>query len=237
MVKVQTTRDLGQSVTDVRARWLWEDRTVVILDVAPRRDTVTNSRLSSSIIEDVTKACLDTRSGDKPVGLIYYYFNSAAPEASTRNGLLRAAAQQLLMQLGPLKSWSSVLLGWTQQRISTGEILDLLKYHFDSIYIVLDALNECGDIGKVGMWIERFFERRSVTRMRLLITSVDTIAVRECMGRIQAVRFEIPHGAVAKDIAIFLDEQIPADARCQKWPKSLQEEVRSRLLADARDGM
>lgn len=66
---------------------------------------------------------------------------------------------------------------------------------------------------------------------------METVAVRNYTDRAKGVRFDITLEAVTNDIAHFPDEQISADERCQKWPGSLEEEVRIRLLADARGGV
>lgn len=54
------------------------------------------------------------------------------------------------MQVGRMTSNTKDFVRWMRLRTHPGQLLDELLGHFDFVYVVLNALNECGEVSKIG---------------------------------------------------------------------------------------
>ena len=106
---------------------------------------------------------------------------------------------------------------------------------FNSVFIVLDALDECTEREKVLNWAESFIRKKNQNLgLHLIITSRpekeihDKFKVYPCVDLVEE--------SEGCDIVAYLNHQLDQDSDLQEWDSETCEEIKSTLMKQA-DGM
>ena len=108
---------------------------------------------------------------------------------------------------------------------------------FHSVFIVLDALDECAEREKVLDWIQTLIsQRNNHLGLHLVFTSRPEKEIIEKLQPLDLCCVDLVEESGNHDIAVFLDYQLQNDPDLQKWDLDTQNQIRSMLVEKA-DGM
>ena len=115
--------------------------------------------------------------------------------------------------------------------------LQIILDGFHSVFIVLDALDECADREKVLDWIQTIiFQRNKHLGLHLIFTSRPEKEIIEKLQPLDLCCIDLIEESGNHDIAVYLDYQLQHDSDTQKWDPDTQKEIKSTLKKKA-DGM
>ena len=124
------------------------------------------------------------------------------------------------------------------QMPSTSSLQDTLQKildAFSSVYIVLDALDECTEREKVLNWAKSFISQKNKNLgLHLIITSWPEKEIDDKFKGYPYVNLVEESGGC--DIVAYLDHQLDQDSDLQEWDLETQEKIKSTLMKQA-DGM
>jgi len=117
------------------------------------------------------------------------------------------------------------------------DALQTILGSFLSVFIVLDALDECAERGMMLDWIQTIIlQRNNHLGLHLLITSQPEKEIIEKLQPLDLCCVDLVEESGNHDIAVFLDYQLQNDSDAQKWDLDTQNEIKSTLINKA-DGM
>ena len=124
------------------------------------------------------------------------------------------------------------------QMPSTGSLEDTLQEileGFNSVFIVLDALDECTEREKVLNWAKSFIlQKNKNLGLHLIITSRPE---KEIDDKFEAYpHVDLVEESEACDIVAYLNHKLDTDPDLQEWDLETREEIKSTLMRQA-DGM
>ena len=124
------------------------------------------------------------------------------------------------------------------QMPSTGSLQDTLQKildGFSSVFIVLDALDECTEREKVLNWAESLIlQKNKNLELHLIITSRPEKEIDDIFKAYPYV--DLVEESEGCDIVAYLNHQLDQDSDLREWDLETQEEVKSTLMSQA-DGM
>lgn len=197
--------------------------------------------LSSTIITETFSQCALSSAA----GVAYFFFDFRDSGKQKSGQMIRSLLAQLSSQ--SIESLAEVerlfvscfdgLHQPDDEYLSS--VLQAAIQAFGSVYIVVDALDECSDIDEV-MDIISNISRWRLQNLHLICTSRWSAVIDESMkGLVQTTDVvQIQSKNVENDISAFVAEQLKRDPKMKRWesrPK-IQEEIRSTLTKQA-DGM
>ena len=112
-------------------------------------------------------------------------------------------------------------------------LIAAIQHRTDS-FIVIDALDECREISRVGRWFEDLASRSMLTGLHVLFSSRDVPRVLEVTRRFSHETVEV-NKYTAKDIELFIDDSIMASS-LRAWRGELRDAIKESLY-DRADGM
>ena len=108
---------------------------------------------------------------------------------------------------------------------------------FHSVFIVLDALDECAEREKVLVWIQTIIlQRNNHLGLHLVFTSRPEKEIIEKLQPLYLCCIDLVEESGNYDIEAHLDYQFQNDSDAQKWDLATQNEIKSTLVKNA-DGM
>jgi hypothetical protein len=107
--------------------------------------------------------------------------------------------------------------------------------HFPETFIIIDALDECNEIGQVAAWLKKLLTTGG-GRLHVLITSRDKSDITVHLSRIPQQQVIHLDGYTNADIERYIDSQMKESEQLELWSKEIQTNIRESLLAGA-DGM
>lgn len=194
--------------------------------------------LSSTIVEDL----IGSSELDMGLSIAYFYFKGDDKDKRTSSGMLRSLLKQLF-DCG--KRTSNVLpeiYGNGNQQPSSGQLLSSLETisrEFREVFIVLDALDECEELGTVFDALEEI-GRWTDSNIHLVFTSRETKDIKEFVDGLDMNKSMIRLSAavVKQDIRMYIRDRLHTDRNLKRWrshPK-IQKEIEDSLV-DKSDGM
>lgn len=194
--------------------------------------------LSSTIVEDL----IGSSELDMGLAMAYFYFKGDDKDKRTSSRMLRSLLKQLF-DCG--KRTSDVLpeiYGNGHQQPSSGQLLSSLENisrEFREVFMVLDALDECEELGtlfdaleEIGRWTD--------SNIHLVFTSRETKDIKEFVDGLDMNKSMIRLSAavVKQDIRMYIRDRLHTDRNLKRWrshPK-IQQEIEDSLV-DKSDGM
>jgi hypothetical protein len=193
---------------------------------------------SASIIKSIVQSSNTART--------YFFFDSRDAQASLQSydGLLRSITYQLCVQLCVhLDSIPGILVtaykncgsGATlPSRDDVQQICSFALQHLPEAFIIIDALDECNEIGQVAAWLKKLL---TVGGGRLvLITGRDKPDITAHLSSIQQQQVIHLDDFQNTDIQLYIDSRMKESAQLMQWSEEIQTSIRESLLAGA-DGM
>jgi len=112
------------------------------------------------------------------------------------------------------------------------EILGGFISGFEMAYILIDALDECLDIGKILEFIEGL-HGRGFAQCHLLVTSRKEQNIFESMASINPMEVDMSKMPVDDDIAKYIDHTIQSSFELRRWKPNDKASIRKALLEKA----
>ena len=109
---------------------------------------------------------------------------------------------------------------------------------FSSTFIILDALDECGERGKLLNWIQTIILKNLEEDINLGLHLIFTSRPeQEIEDKFKSYHYlDLVEESENHDIAAYLDYQLQSDSNLQKWNSDVQEQIKLTLMEQA-DGM
>ena len=124
------------------------------------------------------------------------------------------------------------------QMPSTGSLQNTLQKildGFNSVFIVLDALDECIEREKVLNWAESFLlQKNKNLGLHIIITSRPEKEINDKFKNYPCV--DLVEESEGCDIVAYINDQLDQDSDLQEWDLETKEEIKSTLMNQA-DGM
>ena len=198
------------------------------------------SILASSIIEYLKAHCRRRTE----TAVVFFYFDFADGEKRDCGNMIRSLIRQLCPPNVDVPQaltllYSSCNDGTTQPRLeSLLSVLREIIQQFQEVYIVLDALDECGECEKLLEVIERVIGWE-IDGAHVLLTSRQEHNIERRMENIckEQDRVGVRGEEVQNDISIYVHSEIQTDPNLKQWQKypGLQEEIEQTLIKKADD--
>ena len=208
---------------------------------------ILNCTSSSTIIEDVTHRLRE----EQNTALLYHYFDFGNKISSSAENLLRSLVAQLVKQTSrfpkALDKLTQQKFGDTRYgtRIKTQaesvaqpsllELSDIIydsMEEFDHVYLILDALDECGERQKVLSVVRRLLRSR-IGKIHILITSRSDADLEEHIVSMATAHVLIEGNLIEPDIRSYIQEQLHNNPKLRRWPLKIQRKIESALMTGA----
>ena len=180
--------------------------------------------------------------------MLYYYFDFSNTTNSSAENLFRSLVTQIAKQTPELPkaldrlSWGKfrdTRYGTRMRRQaslvaqpSMSELSDLLyssMEEFDHVYIMLDALDECVERGKLLSVVQRLVSSKK-NNLQVLVTSQSDADIVKQLAPVIATHVLIESSLIESDICSYIRDQLCNNLKLKKWPQKVQERVKSTLM-------
>lgn len=190
--------------------------------------------LCSTIIEDIAQRI----AGDATSILAYFYFTFSDAQKQSYAAFLTSAIQQLLPH-GALPTEIKEAYERNQRATSKLEELTIaLINRFSTVYICVDALDECPESDGFRDEIMEGLARlaSSCAHLHLLMTSRNEKDIQDFMLSQNVESFALDEGCINSDIMLYVNNEIKKDRKLQTLPESIKQDIRA-AFAEKADGM
>jgi hypothetical protein len=197
--------------------------------------------LSSTIIEDVLCRC----SHDHFLAVLYFYFDFNEAEKQQHEKMIRSLIIQLSFRCKDTPRDLQSLFSFCRdgdRPPPLDELLAILQKmirEFKGIYIILDALDECGDRGKLLEDIETI-TGWELENLHILVTSRREKDIEESLDSLVdgTNKICIQSALVNDDIRTYIYKRLRTDQKLKRWQNrsEVQQEIETVLMSKA-DGM
>jgi hypothetical protein len=191
--------------------------------------------LSSTVTQDILLYCANDPG--KVVAYFYFDFTDAdkqKPELMVRSLISQLSEQCIKMPLALEALYSSSDKGNREPSFDAlMNVLQQMLQEFPQSYLILDALDECGDRAEL-LSILKQMAGWQLKEMRVLVTSrqegdikssLEDIVNRECIICLQ-------HQVVDKDIQTYVHQRLSDDKGLKKWQQDaeIRREIETTLM-------
>ena len=187
-----------------------------------------SASIIKSIIQSNSTACT------------YFFFDSRDAQASLRSydGLLRSITYQLCVCLDTLPG----ILVTAYKNCGSGTTLpsrDVLQQicssafqYLPETFIIIDALDECNEIGQVAAWLKKLLTAGGGS-LHVLITSRDKPGNIAHFSRIQQQEVIHLDDFTDADIQLYIDSRMKESPQLMLWSEEIQASIKQSLLKGA----
>jgi len=194
--------------------------------------------LCSTIIERVKELC-STQNNHR---VAYFYFDFNDPNKRIVDGMLRSIITQLCAGMEELPEKIVTLYkhnGNGTQQPAKDSLIDVfvaIMSEFDRTYLIVDALDECGERQPLLDLISRLINSNlseSKIDFRILVTSRKEKGLAECLHCTFDETIELEGGGIDQDIECHVTNCLESDKGLQKWPHVIRLEIHDALVKGA----
>jgi hypothetical protein len=226
---------------------LWKEHNSVCGPVCDRiRNHLLTLPISSAIIHDIAR-----KRATGLVGMAYYYFDFRDVKKQDRYGLLSSLLSQLSARSDPCYEVLSQLYSGNAggaEKPDSGVLTKCIKDMLclpgqDTIYIVIDALDECPDTSGIPSAreevLELIEELASLNRsnVHLCVASRPEIDIRNALEPLKPLEISLhDEDGQKNDITEYIKSVVYSDRRMQNWREEDKQLVID-TLSDKADGM
>ena len=187
---------------------------------------------SASIIKSIVQSDNITRT--------YFFFDSRDGQASLQSydGILRSITYQLCVRLDTLPG----ILVTTYKDCGSGTTLpsrdDVQQICISALqqlpeaFIIIDALDECNEIGQVATWLQKLLTAGG-GRLHVLMTSRDKPDITIQLSKISQQQVVHLDDFTDADIKLYIDTRMKESEQLQLWSTDIQTNIRESLLSGA----
>jgi hypothetical protein len=104
--------------------------------------------------------------------------------------------------------------------------------HLPEVFIIIDALDECNEIGQVAEWLKKVLIVGG-GRLHVLITSRDKPDITGHLSRIPQQQVIHLDGFTDVDIKLYIDSRMKECEQLMLWSQEIQTNIRDSLLTGA----
>jgi hypothetical protein len=189
---------------------------------------------SSTIIEDVHGHC----QLDPSFAMAYFYFDFNDTEKQQSANLIHSLITQLSSQSSSCPHTLAVLYSQSldgQRQPTMESLLASLKFileGFQHVYVILDALDECGDREQLLALVEEITEWKHAT-LHILVTSRKERDIEDCLIPQVSAQINLDSALVNADIQTHVHERLRNDSKLKKWPKKVHVQIEAALMEGA----
>lgn len=199
---------------------------------------------SSHVVDYITQLCQSSNA----TGIAYYYLDVNNHQQQLPEDFLRSTIAQLSSQSSrfmrklceyhqhaSFRRIDDDLGDWKKWKASIGDLLALFQLSlnfFGSIFLVLDALDECKSNERLLDLIEKITKMQG-DKLNLLVTSRTEKDIKRRMEGLDAVSIHLQGAMIESDIRTYVEQTLKTDPRLNKWNEGLKSEIRDVLLEGA----
>lgn len=179
------------------------------------------------------------RASDPCIGIAFFYFNFRDIMKQDASRMLRALLLQLSNQIadGPA-ILNSLYSRYKDRTLSLPALMDSLKQvvsHFDSVYFIIDALDESPRNGEREIVLDTLACMRSWSvagGLHILASSRDLPDIREHLSTSENEEVSLKNAGVDKDISHFVSHYLRQNPKMSKW-SACHDEIEKALVEQA----
>ncbi|KAH0545421.1 hypothetical protein FGG08_000562 [Glutinoglossum americanum] len=239
--KESTLAKLREIVSELR------DNLGLAVETLQVDSSVASRRKLDDVTESLTQISAGVARAEDGVGALvlaqnasaiaFYYFDFNDKEKQCHDNLMRSLIAQFSTQsANPSKHLEDLYSchQYGQQYLTTQELMDTLKgmiENFHQTYVIIDALDECAERGKLLVLVEEM-ARWDIRELHILATSRKEIDIEEALEPLVTHQICIQGELVNADIELHIRERLRHDPKL-KWPLEIQEEIQEALVKGA----
>jgi hypothetical protein len=191
---------------------------------------------SAGIIEDILSDC----DSNESIACAYFFFDGRGEQKDLQQleGLVRSLISQLafyrLANLEPLMAlYKQCHDGRSEPSI--GSLWDVLLAILESLpnaYIIIDALDECSERGKVLDQIKAVTDLKKET-LHLLVTSQDDEDIAARLESLDPLHFPLQSTLINHDIEQYIDNSLQCHDKFSGWDHQMIAAIKAKLMEKA----
>jgi hypothetical protein len=172
--------------------------------------------------------------------MAYFYFDFNDDRKKHHENLIRSLIVQLSIQsekhsdsLNALYSHSQGGKHQPSYDGLVGTLQSMLQLH-PKTYIILDALDECGDREELLKLLQEINKCNiGKAQVQILATSRKERDIEDALDPLLPQKVCIQSGQVSDDIQLFIHETLHNDSKLKKWPATVKDEISKKLMDGA----
>jgi len=170
--------------------------------------------------------------------MAYFYFDFNDAEKQQSANLIHSLITQLSSQSSSCPDKLAVLYSQSldgQRQPTVESLMTTLKFileGFQHVYMILDALDECGDREQLLALIEEITEWKHAT-LHILVTSRKEWDIEDCLIPRVSAQINLHSALVNADIQTHVHERLRNDSKLKKWPKKVHVQIEAALMEGA----
>lgn len=174
---------------------------------------------------------------DATIALVYFYFDFSDLNKQKIDNLLHSLVTQIASQCSKNPEAIQTLYSSCQNGHRQPSKTDLLvafqhiSREFDKTFIILDALDECGERDELLQMITEVVQWKE--KICLLTTSRKERDIDECLEPLVTSQICIQSKLVNADIHAHVNNVLQNDPKLKKWPVNVQTEIHDSLMNGA----
>ena len=210
---------------------MWQDDSKVCLFSFVEFGYIPTFCSSSTIITEIVGSCRSTVG----IGYAYFYFTFNEPEKQKSEACISSLITQLIAFNIDLPNTLDDLYLRHAERGQQPNIADLLVVlhelvqGFDSIYLILDALDECNAQKDLLDTLKAIIGWR-IDKTHVLVTSRNEPTISKTLDDIATHKICIQSHLIEPDIRAHIHERLHNDDRLASWPTHVQEKITTTLV-------
>ena len=104
---------------------------------------------------------------------------------------------------------------------------------FAVVYIVIDALDECVELGGLLQMLHEI-QTWEIDHLHILVTSRDLAEIHSSLSSITTETISVQGSVINNDISLYVAERLKADQKLAKWPPDVRMMISRKLNDGAR---
>ncbi|KAG8623518.1 hypothetical protein KVT40_008494 [Elsinoe batatas] len=206
----------------------------------------------SVIAAVITEDLLNTNAKEERVATAYFHFDFSNKNDSTLGMLLRSVITQLSLQaslvppclgrfandrlkgtkLNGIESTYKDIVAQPDNIDLATLLVEVVDAHFDSVYLVIDAMDEASDLEDLLRYLTDLLSQRS-NKLHVLLTSRKETTIVSALENVVDTSVEMDPVATNADIGTYVMNEVARQPKLRKWSEGLRQEVQTALTKDA----
>jgi hypothetical protein len=195
-----------------------------------------NHRDSYQFSSTAIQEALDRTVEDNNTAAVFFYFDFSDPKKQTTTGMLSSVAHQLLTKATSTPTTLLALYHKHRKENTRPSLTDLselvvaLCNQFRSVYIFLDALDECRERKVLLAALRDMIATKAASFM---LTSRAEHDIIEELASTSILKVSIDSVAASKDVRLFVTKRIESDTYLCHLGQNLKDEITTSLVKGA----
>jgi hypothetical protein len=183
---------------------------------------------SSTIIDELQKWLGD----DSERILAYFYFDFQDSERDAQ-AFLRSILLQLVVKQPGISSSLEAFYNRHRHntRLLSSDLLNMISLtvqDFTQVYIVADAMDECGD-GEEILHVVEEMNNWGLSNLHVVLTSRPEADIESCIMAFLTQQIHLDRENVDADIVLYIRDVLKNDRKLARWPLSVRQKIQTSL--------